>query len=149
MAEQKKKLILAIVLASIAVIILGGVSLAFFPAQQTKSESTPTDEQAPLGVPNGGPAIIAVQVFGNVELNSSEGFTSSIIEGGAESSQLLVLPPGGNGSVPFLVYSSDVNETVNVSFGVNLGVQQADSYYGVQFNVFPSNFTLSPGEQVT
>ena len=42
MSEQKKKIILAIVLASVLVILLGGVSLSFFPAQQTpKSNSEP------------------------------------------------------------------------------------------------------------
>ena len=71
MSEQKKKIILAIVLASVLVILLGGVSLAFFPTQQTRSASTPNAEPAPLGVPTGGPAIIAVQVEGTVELNSS------------------------------------------------------------------------------
>jgi hypothetical protein len=42
MSEQKKRIILAIVLASVAIILLGGVSLSLFPAQQTqKSNSEP------------------------------------------------------------------------------------------------------------
>ncbi len=149
MSEQKKKIILAIVLASVLVILMGGVSLTFFPSQQTPTGPIPKAETAPIGGSTGGPAFLAIQVEGTVELNSSQGFNSSIIAAGAESPPLFVLPPGGNGSVPFLVYSSDVNETVNVSLSVNLGLQQAESFYGVQFNVSPSNFTLNPGEQVT
>jgi hypothetical protein len=148
MSEQKKKIILAMVLASVSIILLSGVSLSFFPAQQTPSASTPNAESAPIGGSTGVPAILVIPVDSTVELNSSEGFNSSIMAAGAASSPLFVLPPGGNGSVPFLVYSSGANETVNVSLSVYLGSAEAVSY-GVQFSVSPSNFTLSPGEQVT
>ena len=141
-------MILAIVLASVLIILLGGVSLLFFPTQQTSSTSTPEAEPAPIGGSTGAPAIIVIPVDSTVELNSSEGFNSSIMAAGAASSTLFVLPPGGNGSVPFLVYSSGANETVNISLSVYLGSAEAESY-GVQFSVSPSNFALSPGEQVT
>ncbi len=156
MSEQKKKIILAVVLASISVILLGGVSLLFFPAQQTPSASTPsasTLKAEPFVGSTGAPAILVIPVESTVELNSSEGFNSSIVANlYSPSSPLFVLPPGGNGSVPFLVYSSDANETVNVSLSVSLGVNTGSPEIasdGVQFSVSPSNFTLSPGEQVT
>jgi len=147
MSEHKKKLILAIVLASVFVILLGGVSLTFFPTQQTPAASTAKPEPAPIGLPQGGLAIIEVPVSSTVELNSSEGFNSSILADGASNSTLFVLPPGGNGSVPFLVYTSYTNETVNAYLTVDLW-SPPDASDSVQFNVSPSNLTLSPGEQV-
>ena len=48
MSEQKRKIILAIILASILVIILGGVSLSFFPTQQTTSPSKSNTASAPI-----------------------------------------------------------------------------------------------------
>lgn len=171
MSEHKKKIILAIVLASVLVILLGGVSLTFFPVQPTHSASPPNVAPIPVGgtAPAGGaaaaggttaaggssgaPAILLIPVESTVELNSSEGFNSSTVANlYSPSSPLFVLPPGGNGSVPFLVYLSDANETVNVSLSVSLSVntdspeKESD---GVTFSVSPSNFTLSPGQQVT
>ena len=66
MSEQKKKIILAIVLASVAIILLGGVSLSFFPAQQTpKSNSKPGPI---LQNPNQPLAPLASGGNGNLEL---------------------------------------------------------------------------------
>jgi len=154
MSEQKKKMILAIVLASVLVILLGEVSVTFFPAQQKSSVSTPNaapfsaPASSPVGGSAGAPAIIETPLVSAVELNSSEGFNSSIIASGSASSSLLVLSPGGTGSVPFLVYSNGiVNGTVNVSLNVDLW-SPPDASDSVQFNVSPSNLAISPGAQV-
>jgi hypothetical protein len=153
MSEQRNKIILAIILASILVILLGGVSLAFFPTQVTRSPSTPNAAPIPaVGGSTGMPAILIIPVDSTVELNSSTGFNSSILATGiltgTSNSTMFVLPPGETGSVPFSTYLVGANETVNVSLSVYLGSSGAESY-GVQFNVSPANFTLSPGQQVT
>ena len=163
MSEQKKKIILAIVLASVLVILLGGVSVTFFPAQQTPSTSTAKPES--ITAIHSTPVLpqVPVQVYSTVELNFSEGFNSSTIVNrvtvagspGEEytdiaygtTSPLFVLPPGGKGTVPFLVDSSS-DKTLNVSLSILLGSSETN-LYGVQFSVTPSNFTLSPGEQVS
>ena len=48
MSEQKKKIILAIVIASVLIILLGGVSLSFFPAQQTPSPPKSNSQPGPI-----------------------------------------------------------------------------------------------------
>ncbi len=65
MSEQKKKIILAIVLASIAVILLGGVSLSLFPSQQTSSSRTNSEPTPILQNPN---QPIGIGSSGNLEL---------------------------------------------------------------------------------
>jgi len=148
MSEHKNKLILAIILASIAVILLGGVSLTFFPTQQKPASSaqTPTLPGPVGGIPQGAPVIIEVPVSSTVQLDSAEGFNSSIVAAGASNSTLFVLPPGGTGSIPFLVSTTYTNETVNASLAVDLW-SPPNAYESVQFNVSPSNITISPGEQ--
>jgi hypothetical protein len=128
LSEQKKKTVTILVAISVLLILLG--ALFFFRL------FTPADRFRP----NIGPLPIKSQV----ELNSSEGFNSSILVVAYSNDTLFVLPPGGTGTLPFSV-SSTANETFNVSLHVSLG-QNAQSY-GVHFSVFPSNFTISPGQQ--
>lgn len=164
MNKQKKKgkTILAIAVASLSIILLVAVGLSLLFAHQNMSASTSTSELSPNH--NGSPEPTSVTINNAVELNSSEGFTSSIIvdSASASSSPLLVLPSGGNGTVPFLVSAdaplytnSNVTFPFNVSLSVELGSQEAymkfsqAQSYGVQFSVSPSNFTfISSGEQV-
>ena len=148
MSEHKNKIILAIILASILVILLGGASLAFFPTQPTRSPSTSNAGPVQGGIPAGAPAIIEAPVLSSVELNSAEGFNSSTVAAGTSNSTLFVLPPGGTGTVPFSVYTTYTNQTVGVFLAVDLW-SPPNAYESVQFNVSPSNLTLSPGEQVT
>lgn len=162
MSEQKKKIILAIALASILIILLGAVSLTFFPSKQAPA-STAAKSAPMIPGPATGPMTIEVPLSSTVEINSSIGFTSSLVAGAAnlppilppdlntstltgETSPLLVLAPGGAGSVPFLVYSTNSNETVSVSLNVDL--TSPPDVNTVAFSVSPSSFNISPGEKV-
>lgn len=79
MSEQKRKILLSIVLASVMVILLSGVSLSFFPAQQR--QSSPNSNSAPgttapslgIGAPAYGP-----NIFATVAFPSANGFMTVI-----------------------------------------------------------------------
>ena len=85
----------------------------------------------------------------NVELNQSQGFGFSQMVHGETSSPMVVLPPGGSGTIPFTL-SSPVNVPFQVSLSMYLGSENAtNATPGVHFNIFPANFTVNPGQQVT
>jgi len=86
-------------------------------------------------------------VLSNVELNVSQGFSSTQYVAGPNVSPLLVLSPGAVGTLPFVV-SSPVNVAFDVSLSVYLGSPDATTY-GVHFSVSPSNFAVNPGQRVT
>ncbi len=58
---------------------------------------------------------------------------------------MLVLPPGGNGTIPFTV-SSDSNVTFNASLSFYFGAQGTQPS-GVEFTLSSSNLTVNPGEE--
>ena len=70
--------------------------------------------------------------FSNVELNASEGFTSSQLVEGPNISPLFILPPGGTGTIPFTVYSS-AQVPFNVSLSIYLGEKRDDQRCAIQF----------------
>jgi hypothetical protein len=138
LSEKKKK----IVLAAIALLLVASVltllvfaeihDFAFLPNSQT-----PTPPMTPMLWP----------VLSNVELNVSQGFGSSFMVAGENSSPMVVLPPGGGGTIPFTL-SSPVNVSFTVSLSMYLGSEN-ETANGVHFNISPANFTVNPGQQVT
>jgi hypothetical protein len=88
-----------------------------------------------------------IPVLANVELNASEGFSSSQLVEGPNISPLFVLPPGGNGSIPFTVYCS-AQVPFNASLSIYLGEANVNTN-GVVYSFSPSNFTVYPGQNVT
>jgi hypothetical protein len=101
---------------------------------------SPITQRLPASTP------VITPVLSNVELNASEGFTSSQLVEGPNISPLFVLPPGGNGTIPFTVYSS-AQVPFNVSLSIYLGENVTTN--GVQYSFSPTNFTVNPGQQAT
>lgn len=95
------------------------------------------------------PPFAVTPILSNAELNESEGFNSSVLVSGETNSTMLVLAPGGEGTVPFTVSTSPGdNQSFDITLTVYLGSNNA-STYGVQFSVSPASINLSPGQQVT
>ena len=136
MSGERKKITIALVVAAVLIVSV----LAVIAASQI---------HAPAGAAPKTSAGTSYEtsVLSNIELTSTEGFNSSTLAAGPNSSTLLVLPLGGTGTIPFTVYSS-----ANVSFTASLSVysgSKSAAEYGVQFNVSPANFTVNPGQPVT
>ena len=130
MSEKKKKTLFPIAIALIALVSV--LAIIIFLA------NSPVTQRLPASTP------AITPVLSNVELNASEGFNSSQLVAGPNISPLLVLPPGGNGTIPFTVYSS-AQVPFNVSLSIYLG--QNVTTNGVQYSFSPANFTVNPGQQ--
>jgi hypothetical protein len=62
---------------------------------------------------------------------------------------MVVLPPGGSGTIPFTL-TSPVNVSFQVSLSMNFGSENStNATPGVYFDIYPANFTVNPGQQVT
>jgi hypothetical protein len=100
-----------------------------------------------LREPQATPVILPVE--SNVELNQTQGFGFSYLVAGQNSSPMLVLPPGGSGTIPFTL-SSPINEPLQVSLNIKKGSENAtNSTSSVHFNISPANFTINPGQQAS
>lgn len=120
---------------ALALIVFPSLLFIFFPSRLAGTEPAMTP--------------IVWPVESNVELNQSQGFGFSLMVAGDNSSPMVVLPPGGSGTIPFTLSSPPVNVSVQVSLSMSLGSgNTTNATPGVHFNIFPTNFTLNPGQQV-
>jgi hypothetical protein len=132
MSEKRKKILFPIGIALIALFSI--LAVIIFLANLPITHH-------PLATP------FLTPVSAKVELNTSEGFTSSQLVEGPNISPLFTLPPGGTGTIPFVVYSS-AKVPFNASLSIYLG-EANETTYGVQYSFSPSNFTVNPGQNVT
>jgi len=132
MSEKRKKILFPIGIALIALFSI--LAVIIFLANLPITHH-------PLATP------FLTPVSAKVELNASEGFTSSQLVEGPNISPLFTLPPGGTGTIPFVVYSS-AKVPFNASLSIYLG-EANETTYGVQYSFSPSNFTVNPGQNVT
>jgi len=125
--NTQRKIILVMVIASVAI---ASVSIVILLG---RNNVTPVSHPVPIPVPC------------DVNLDSSEGFNSSIVVVANASSPLFVLPPGGTGTIPFSAYS-DIEITFNVSLSVGSLNENA---FGTTFDIYPANFALKLGQRVS
>lgn len=135
MVGKKRKVILAVVAlllvaVALSVLVFPDIHSYIFPKVSIEN---------PMMTPMMWP------VLSNVELNQSRGFGSSLMVAGENSSPMVVLPPGGSGTIPFTL-SSPVNVSFTVSLSMYLGSENLTEK-GVHFSISPANFTVNPGQQ--
>jgi len=130
-----------IILASVALLAVSLVSvvLASPDVHRYIFPSLPAHGNTPINTPMLWP------VESNVELNQSTGFGSSFMVAGENASPMVVLAPGGSGTIPFTL-SSPVNVSFTVSLSMYLGENATTP--GVHFSISPANFTVNPGQHV-
>lgn len=136
MSEQKRKIILAIVLALISVFLLAGASYLLFVPSQEAAESGTIPIPAPTWIPD---YKIAVDVA------SSKGFNIAMLEDiNREVRTLFVLPPGATGTMQVTVFSTG-EKSKKISLSADLNGQGAESN-GVRCTFFPATLELKAGE---
>lgn len=134
MSKKKRITLLAMLIALIAI---GSVS-AILLVPRNHPSVLPTTQRLIASTPD------IIPVLSNVELNASEGFNSSQLVEGPNISPLFVLPPGGNGTIPFTVYSP---ATIPFDAYVSIGFVGNTTANGVQCSFSQTNFTVNPGQQ--
>ena len=132
MSVKRKRTLFLISIALISLVSILSIIIFFANSPIT---------QHPLATP------FLTPVFANVELNASEGFTSSQLVEGPNISPLFTLPPGGTGIIPFNIYSR-AQVPFNATLSIYLG-EPNETANGVQFSFSPSNFTINPGLNAT
>jgi len=147
MSEYKREIVIAVVLAVILVASIALVSSYFF--QQTQPPipppPTPMPTPVPTPVPTLGPAPPpAFHV--KADLDSAQGFSYVTKESQGHISKVLVLPPGGSGTIPVTLTSkSDDHLAITLSIEPE-GVGDARLFKGIRFTFSPTFISLKPGE---
>ncbi len=131
----------AVVVVLIVVIVLAlGVSIYLFPPP------TPTPTPTPSPTPTPGPKPPLKFRYG-VESASSAGFNRTTSEFQGDATPVLVLPPGGSGTIPVKL-SSTGGEDYTISLSTYLAGETGVGFEGVTYTFSPSTISLKAGDQV-
>jgi len=152
LSEYKREAILAVILAVVIVVAIGGAS--YYLTTIPKPSPTPTlPTPAPTPTSTTSPAIppkvpsLPFEFESN--LDSSVGFNVTRGDLMGFEASLLVLSPGGSGSIPY-VLTSYSGEGINVSLSIEVNpvfFQGATATMeGIKLSFSPSTLTLKAGE---
>lgn len=133
MSAYKKELLVSAVLAIVIVLGLGG--FAQFASQIISPTPTPTPGPKP-------PPKLDIRA----DLASTEGFNRTVIEFQGELYPVLVLPPGGTGSISISLISTG-DQDYTVSLDVDLAGMNA-KFEGVKYTFSPPILNLKVGATV-
>ena len=150
MSEYRRKIVIAGVLAVILVASLALVSAYFF--QQTQPPippplptPTPTPTPAPTPTPHPAPPPEFTIKAGLEPSEGALGFNYTPIESQGFISKILVLPPGGSGTIPVtLVSKSDKDYAITLYIEPE-GLGDARLFRGIRFTFSPTSMLLRAG----
>jgi len=143
LSAYRKELIVGAVLAIVIVIALGG--FAQFAPQLISPTPTPTPYPTPMPTPTPGPAP-PPKLNMSADFASLKSFNVTQRESQGSLYPVLVLPPGGSGSIPIrLVSTGDEDYTISLDIGLS-GVDP--KFRGVRYVFSPSTLKLKAGGEV-
>ena len=153
MIEYKREIIFAVILAVVTIVAIGGAS--YYLTSISKPSPTPTLAPTPAPTPTSTtspaipPKVPSLPFEFESNLTSSVGFNVTRGDLMGFEAYLLVLSPGGSGSVPY-VLTSYSGEDVNVSLSVKVDPVffqgAAATMEGIKLSFSPSTLILTAGE---
>lgn len=144
MIEYKREMVIAVILAVTLVTSLALISSYFFQQTQppTPPPSTPTITPTPTPRPRPTPP---PAFFPKADIDSAEGFSYVTMESQWHISKVLVLHPGGSGTIPVTLTSESDDQlalTLSIEPG---GLGDARLFKGIRFTFSPTFISLKPG----
>ena len=146
MSEHKRDIFLAVILAIVLVMLLGGASYYLLPPEPIPSP-TPTVTPSPTPIPTVTPSLAPTPTSTppgpeiRVEVVSLDGFSHTEMGGGAPE-KVPVLHQGTSGNITLTVYSSD-KRSHNVSLVLSVAGMNKE-LEGVKCKFYPSTLELAP-----
>jgi len=133
-----KKLLVSAVLA--IVIVLGLAFSALLAPSLISPTQTPEVTPIPTPHPIPPPAF-----FIKADIDSAKGFNYTTMESQGFISKILVLPPGGSGTIPVTLVSEEDKDYAATLYIEPEGLGEARMYRGIQFTFSPTSMLLKAG----
>jgi len=142
---RRRFLVALVAIAVIVVALAYGVQIATPPTPSPTPEVTPTLPAPTPAPPTPHPVPPSPKLNMSADFASLKGFNVTWIEHPEVLSRVLVLPPGGFGSITIMLISTG-DEDYTISLNVTL-VGESPKFEGVKYNLSPSTLNLKAGAE--